>query len=1152
MILHLPLQTTSKSPVAQCLVNSIVCGFSRDNVRHGLRTSTSASSLSRQLTTTSILHQPCLALPIEEYQVGWVCALPKELTAARAMLDEEHESIPRQEQNDDNSYVLGRIHGHNTVIACLPAGVYGTVSAAGVALNMLRTFKGIRFGFLVGIGGGIPHSTQRGDIRLGDVVVSQPDGIHGGVVQYDLRKNLGHGVFERKGFLQSPPKTLLTALSNLQSRHLIEGNQISKTISAILKQHPQLAKVGYIHPGQERDLLSCSNINHEREPSCAQCYNGIVIRKARENSGPVVHYGIIASGNELVKNSIDRDRLGRELGAKCVEMEAAGLMNDFPCIVVRGIADYADAEKNDMWQEYAALVAAAFTKELLSVVRPVEVKAIQQASEAIKYHYGLNLFDAPDLKEDLFIGRQNEIQEIVSTLQPFSATLGSKRNVLVLGGTGGIGKTQLAIAYAKRYESYYTSIFWLNATSEVTLKASIRDLANCILPSEALSQLDDEHILIRVSAWLSNHDNQRWLLIFDNYDEQDMYQIRSYYPFRAHGSMIVTTRQPDRVNGARIRLRHLDSIDDSLRVLATRSGREDIQSDPEARRLAARLDGHPLALATAGAYLCQSTVTCGEFLQQYEAKWKVIESMEELADYPLRTLFTTWDMSFKIVQQQNLNAANLLRLLAYLDNHDVRYELFHGMCGEGRPVWFNDIMREKFAFEEAIRVLIRYCLVDTNQQASSYRLHPCVHDWTLDGLNRPIDPELYWLAFDCVTSHLPLLEELAIMEKQSDLQLVAPFKGHLRRLAHSRFDGVRSETIAFRERIDPMERAAMIICREDIDAARNIYQLLAAEAETLFGATHPSTIRIMLVFVRLTATEAPSEGSVHKAQRILRSILDKLEMKAGPEDPWTIAVMDLLASLYSTTKQLDQAEMMTKEVLEGYEKLPTDFPFRIADLWRRLAGIKYFQGKLDEAKAMYLRVLELAGIRGLEDHTVFGTTLTLGVVYRNEGDLKHAEDMFRRALGISDRVPGPEGLFTMFARMNLANILSEQGKPGQAQELYEQVRMQSQAGYQQHVRQVEHVVSINEGVLYAQLGHVHVARLKFEGAHAGLQAGIQPSSLFVNLALYNLGQLEQSAARNGAIDTTLSRRGVADETGHSQFRSFYYSTLGTNPDTLKT
>ena len=319
---------------------------------------------------------------IEEYQVGWVCALAKELTAARAMLDEVHEEFKSHVAQDNNSYVLGRVHDHNVVMACLPAGMYGTNSAATMAKDMLRTFTGIRFGLMVGIGGGIPTLSKGWDIRLGDVVVSQPDSTHGGVIQYDLGKNLEEDIFERKGLLRPPPTLLLTALANLQSKHEMYGNQISGILSEMIKRLPQLAKSGYVHPGPEKDSLYCCNVEGHREArTCTQCQNGVIHREPREDQTPEVHYGVIVSGNELIKNVIERDRLGREFGAKCVEMEAAGLMNDFPCIVIRGICDYADSHKNDVWQKYAATTAAAFAKELLSVVRPTEVVIAEHATD---------------------------------------------------------------------------------------------------------------------------------------------------------------------------------------------------------------------------------------------------------------------------------------------------------------------------------------------------------------------------------------------------------------------------------------------------------------------------------------------------------------------------------------------------------------------------------------------------------------------------------------------------------------------------------------------------------------------------------------------------------------------------------------------------
>jgi nucleoside phosphorylase len=108
----------------------------------------------------------------EQYTVGWVCALPTELMAAQAMLDETYPALPSTNARDSNVYTLGRVYNHKVVIALLPSGVYGTTSAAITANEMLLSFPNIRFSLLVGIGGGIP--SEENDIRLGDIVVSRP------------------------------------------------------------------------------------------------------------------------------------------------------------------------------------------------------------------------------------------------------------------------------------------------------------------------------------------------------------------------------------------------------------------------------------------------------------------------------------------------------------------------------------------------------------------------------------------------------------------------------------------------------------------------------------------------------------------------------------------------------------------------------------------------------------------------------------------------------------------------------------------------------------------------------------------------------------------------------------------------------------------
>ncbi|KKO99367.1 hypothetical protein THAR02_08530 [Trichoderma harzianum] len=318
-----------------------------------------------------------------EYTVGWVCALPKEQTAATAMLDQRHGDLPKP-ANDSNTYTLGSIGKHNVVIACLPKGHIGNSPAATVAAQMVSTFPSVRFGLMVGIGGGIPPK-----VRLGDVVVSTPVGSFPGVVQWDLGKAKDRG-FERTGSLNNPPVSLLTALAKLETEHELVGSQIPEYLDQMKQKWPRLAakylksdsledilfKANYSHVCQsttEDHVSSGSSYESEEEESCQHCdKTKIIKRKPRDMR---VHYGLIASGNQVIKSATRRDQLNKDLGGNllCVEMEAAGLMNNFPCIVVRGICDYADSHKNKDWQEYAAAVAAAFAKELLAYVSPSDV-----------------------------------------------------------------------------------------------------------------------------------------------------------------------------------------------------------------------------------------------------------------------------------------------------------------------------------------------------------------------------------------------------------------------------------------------------------------------------------------------------------------------------------------------------------------------------------------------------------------------------------------------------------------------------------------------------------------------------------------------------------------------------------------------------------
>ncbi|KAK1989763.1 purine and uridine phosphorylase [Colletotrichum falcatum] len=310
------------------------------------------------------------------YTVGWICAIATEFVAAQAFLDEEHAGPRQVAQHNNNSYVLGRISSHNVVVAALPDGEYGTTSAATVANNMLHSFPNVRIGLMVGVGGGAP--SPKHDIQLGDIVVSSPCDGKGGLFQYNFGKTIQNSKFQETGFLNQPPVLLRTALANLRATYEIKGHRLADDVNAKLKKIKKQKK--YIRPSPASDRLYKSYVVHPLTSSdgcdlvCGD--DDLVARDERdeEDDDPAIYYGLIASGNQLMKDAYKRDELAVEKGVLCFEMEAAGLMNHFPCLVIRGICDYSDSHKNKTWQGFAAMMAAAYAKDLLLRIPPNNVE----------------------------------------------------------------------------------------------------------------------------------------------------------------------------------------------------------------------------------------------------------------------------------------------------------------------------------------------------------------------------------------------------------------------------------------------------------------------------------------------------------------------------------------------------------------------------------------------------------------------------------------------------------------------------------------------------------------------------------------------------------------------------------------------------------
>lgn len=202
-----------------------------------------------------------------------------------------------------------------------------------------------------------------------------------------------------------------------------------------------------------------------------------------------------------------------------------------------------------------------------------------------QFAVGLNLASFPDATQ--FVAREKELSEMHELLQDHSS-----RSCVILYGLGGIGKTQIAITYARRHKEKHTAIFWLNTNNEDSLKLSFRDIAQQVLrhhPSTSiLSSVDQDkdldQVVSVVKGWLDSPQNTRWLMIYDNFDnpkisgnpDNTAVDMRQFLPRSDHGSIIITTRSAQVRHGMQIKVQRLD-VGEGLQILSNMSGRKGIE-----------------------------------------------------------------------------------------------------------------------------------------------------------------------------------------------------------------------------------------------------------------------------------------------------------------------------------------------------------------------------------------------------------------------------------------------------------------------------------------------------------------------------------------------------------------------------------------------
>ncbi|KAE8396150.1 hypothetical protein BDV23DRAFT_168407 [Aspergillus alliaceus] len=816
----------------------------------------------------------------DDYTIAWICALPLEAAAARAMLDEAH--TPPQLSTDSNAYEFGELSGHYIVIAYLPAGVYGKVSAAA-------------FGLMVGIGGGVPGKNN--DIRLGDVI-------------YDYGKVVQGGQFELMGTSNKPPLTLLTRLSQLEAKQITGSGEdtLLKTVSEVLEQNPNM-KGRVSLPDQHTDFLFYN---------CEKCDKEQLVKRPMRDT-------------RVMKDSGTRDCLAQQYGILCFEMEAAGLMDELPTLVIRGICDYCDSHKQKQWQGYAALTAAAYTKLLLSIMPGCHTDSGLLKGKHVQH------FMVPLARNPKFVSRQTEITKLEELL----AMQDGPRRVAITG-LGGIGKTQVALEVAHRIHDRdkECSVFWIPCTSHAIIEQTFLKVA------QTLGQylIKTTEIKEQIKLYLSSERAGKWLLVFDNADDINMWlaandtapPFEDFLPQSDQGRILFTTR--NRKLAMKLAPFNIIPIPDmdketAFQILRKTLAHKDLlKDDMTAATLLEQLAFLPLAITQASAYIIENNISLFNYLA-------ILQEQEQDADIQ-NPVMTTWLISFKQIQCQNQLAAGYLYFMACINPRNI-------------PQSILPLQTTKKQMLDALGLLNAYLF--TNIQDTGISMHRLVHIATRN-----------WLRNNGIIGHwirrvADRIEGIFPDSHYTNRELWREYLPHALALVQEK-EFIMKQNTALVGRI-----ADCLVSDGRYQEAEALQKELMEINQERNGPDHPSTLNSM---AKLASTYR-NQGRWNEAEKLEVQVLESRKTVLGAEHPSTLTSMAKLAFTYYKQGRLNEADNLEMQVLKTrMTVLGAEHPDTLTSV-ENLAYAWKNQGRLPDALALIREYCRLRNSTLGPDHPDF-------------------------------------------------------------------------------------------------------------------------------------------------------------------------------------